>query len=194
MSSKRLLSMLFVLLFAAAAFGAQTVPLSTNLKFEKLPNARKDAITLLITPELSQLVVPKKMRLLRLEFPLGNAVAVNTENALRSAFGKVKIARSADDVETPLVLELTSMEVQPKLPLTTFGTYTSKVTLTYVLRDTKKHTERTITVHGDGGNKKNAGRVLWDTGWTWTEPQQLAKATDLATLDALDALLQDLTQ
>ena len=92
------------------------------------------------------------------------------------------------------MLEAKSFEVQPKLPLTTFGTYTSKVKLTYVLRDRKKKSERELVVDGDGGNKKHAGRVLWDVGWKWTEAQQLAKATDLATLDALNKLLQEITQ
>lgn len=106
----------------------------------------------------------------------------------------MKLARSVDEVETALSLEAKAFEVEPKMPLTTFGTFTSKVKLTYVLRDAKAKTEREIVVSGDGGNKKNAGRVLWEAGWKWTEAQQLAKATDLATVDALDALLAELTK
>ena len=131
---------------------------------------------------------------MRLDFPLGNAAATNTENALRSAFRKVRIARSADEVETNLSLEATALEVMPKMPMTTFGTFTSKVKYTFVLRDKKAKSEREIVVEGDGGNKKHAGRVIWESGWKWTEAQQLAKATDLATLDALDKLLEEITR
>lgn len=187
-------ALLALVLLATAAFAADTVPLSTNLTFDPAGKRSTQAVTLLVPAELSQAVIRKKLRLLRLDFPLGNAVAVNTENALRSAFAKVRLARAAEDVETDLVLEARAFEVEPKLPLTTFGTYTSRVKLTYVLRDLKKKSEREIVVDGDGGNKKHAGRVIWDAGWKWTEAQQLAKATDLATLDALDKLLQDLTR
>lgn len=187
-------AVLALVLLATAAFAADTVPLSTSLEFEPAEKRSTQAITLLVPAELSQMVIQKKLRLLRLEFPIGNAVAVNTENALRSTFTKVRLARAAEDVDTDLVLEARSFEVEPKLPLTTFGTYTSKVKLTYVLRDLKKKTEREIVVDGDGGNKKHAGRVIWDAGWKWTEAQQLAKATDVATLDALDKLLQSLSE
>lgn len=53
---------------------------------------------------------------------------------------------------------------------------------------------REIVVEGDGGNKKNAGRVIWESGWKWTEAQQLAKATDLATMEALDVLVEELSK
>lgn len=183
-----------LLLFATVASAADAVPLSTNLKFEKAPSQAKQPITLVVPTELSQLVIQKKMRLMRLDFPLGNAVAVNTENALRSAFPKVKLARSADEVETKLSLEAKSFEVAPKMPITTFGTFTSKVKYAYVLRNSADKSEREIVVEGDGGNKKHAGRVLWDSGWKWTEAQQLAKATDIATIDALDKLIEELTR
>ena len=62
----------------------------------------------------------------------------------------------------------------------------------FVLRDVKTGSEREIVVEGDGEDQKNAARVVWDIGWTWTEPQQLAKATDLATIAALDKLLEAL--
>jgi hypothetical protein len=106
----------------------------------------------------------------------------------------VKLARTLDEVETNLSLEAKSLEVTPKMPLTTFGTFTSKVKYTFVLRDKKAKSEREITVEGDGGNKKNAGRVLWEAGWKWTEAQQLAKATDLATVEALDRLLTEVRE
>jgi hypothetical protein len=191
---RKFVSAAFLLVVAPSLFAADIVPLSTSIKFETAAARASEPITLLVSPELSQLVIPKKLRFLRLQFPIGNAVAVNTETALRSAFTRVRLARSADDVETNRVLELKSVEVDPKLPLTTFGTYKSNVKLTYVLRDARKKTEREIVVTGDGGNKKSAGRVLWDSGWKWTEAQQLAKATDLAELDALDKLLEELAK
>lgn len=179
-------------LFALPLAAADAVPLSTSIKFEPAAKKRTDAITLVVAPELAHLVIPKRMRLMRLEFPLGNAVAANAETALRSRFSKVKLARAADEVETNLSLEAKSFEVEPRMPMTTFGTFTSKVTFKFVLRDKKAKAEREIVVSGDGGNKKNAGRVLWESGWKWTEAQQLAKATDLATVDALDSLLAEL--
>lgn len=190
----RILSLSLLLLVSVSAFAADPVPLSTGIKFEPVPTLKAEPITFVVSSELSHLVIPKKMRLMRLEFPLGNSIATNTETALRSAFKKVKLARSLDEVETALSLEAKAFEVEPKMPLTTFGTFTSKVKLTFVLRDTKAKTEREIVVTGDGGNKKNAGRVIWESGWKWTEAQQLAKATDLATVDALDALLAELAK
>lgn len=185
---------LLSLLVCASAFAADPVPLSTSIKFEPAATLKAEPITLVVNSELAHLVIQKKMRLMRLDFPLGNAVATNTETALRSAYKKVKLARSFDEVETALSLEAKSFEVEPKMPMTTFGTFTSKVKFTFVLRNAKAKTEREIVVTGDGGNKKNAGRVIWESGWKWTEAQQLAKATDLATVDALDALLAELTK
>ncbi|HEX6161689.1 MAG TPA: hypothetical protein VF111_16045 [Thermoanaerobaculia bacterium] len=188
------LFLVLLCLITLSALAADPVPLATNIKFEARPQLRKEAITLVVSPELSQLVIDKKMRLMRLSFPLGNAVAANTESALRSMFSKVRLARSLEEAETPLTLEAKAFEVTPKMPLTTFGTFTSKVKYTFVLRDAKKKSEREIVVEGDGGNKKHAGRVIWESGWKWTEAQQLAKATDLATVDALDLLLEELAQ
>ncbi len=185
---------LLSLLVCASAFAADPVPLSTSIKFEPAATLKAEPITLVVNSELAHLVIQKKMRLMRLDFPLGNAVSTNTETALRSAYKKVKLARSLDEVETALSLEAKSFEVESKMPMTTFGTFTSKVKFTFVLRDSKAKTEREIVVTGDGGNKKNAGRVIWESGWKWTEAQQLAKATDLATVDALDALLAELTK
>lgn len=185
---------LLSLLVCASAFAADPVPLSTSIKFEPAATLKAEPITLVVNSELAHLVIQKKMRLMRLDFPLGNAVSTNTETALRSAYKKVKLARSLDEVETALSLEAKSFEVEPKMPMTTFGTFTSKVKFTFVLRNAKAKTEREIVVTGDGGNKKNAGRVIWESGWKWTEAQQLAKATDLATVDALDALLAELTK
>lgn len=191
---RKTLLLVVLSVIALSAVAAEPVPLATNIKFEARPELRKDAITLVVTPELSQLVIEKKMRLMRLSFPLGNAVAANTETALRSAFSKVRLARSLDEAESPLVLEAKAFEVNPKMPLTTFGTFTAKVKYTFVLHDTKKKTAREIVVEGDGGNKKNAGRVIWESGWKWTEAQQLAKATDLATMEALDVLVEEVTK
>lgn len=186
--------MALVCLVAPAALAAEDVPLSTNLKFEAAAAANSEPITLVFSQELSHVVIQKKMRLMRLDFPLGNAVAANTESALRSAFQKVKLARSLDEAETNLVLEAKALEVAPKMPITTFGTFTSKVKYTFVLHDRKASSQKEIVVEGDGGNKKHAGRVIWESGWKWTEAQQLAKATDLATLDALDKLLEELAK
>jgi hypothetical protein len=190
----RKLMLLSLVLLVPTVFAAEAVPLSTNLKFDDLSPKKTATITLVVSQDLSHLVIKKKMRLMRLEFPLGNAVATNTETALRSAFSKVRLARSLDEVDTNLSLEAKSFEVDPKMPMTTFGTFTSKVKYTFVLRDKKAKTEREIVVDGDGGNKKHAGRVIWESGWKWTEAQQLAKATDLATLDALDKLLAEIAK
>jgi hypothetical protein len=190
----KILSLLLLSFLALPVLAADAVPLSTSIKFDPAATLRAEPITLVVNSELSHLVVNKKMRLMKLDFPLGNAVATNTETALRSAFKKVKLARTLDDVETNLSLEAKSFEVSPKMPMTTFGTFTSKVKFTFVLRDKKAKTEREIVVEGDGGNKKHAGRVLWESGWKWTEAQQLAKATDLATVDALDQLLAELAK
>ena len=191
---RNVLSLALLTFIATSVFAADAVPLSTSIKFEPVASLSTEPITLVVDSELSHLVVQKKMRLMKLDFPLGNAVSTNTETALRSAFKKVKLARTPDDVETNLSLEAKSFEVNPKMPMTTFGTFTSKVKFTFVLRDKKAKTEREIVVEGDGGNKKHAGRVLWEAGWKWTEAQQLAKATDLATVDALDQLLAELAK
>jgi hypothetical protein len=191
---RNVLSLVLLLFVSLPIFAADAVPLSTSIKFEPAATQNATPITFVVDSELSHLVVQKKMRLMKLDFPLGNAVSTNAESALRSAFKKVKIERSLADVETPLSLEAKSFEVSPKMPMTTFGTFTSKVKFTFVLRDHKKKTEREIVVEGDGGNKKHAGRVLWESGWKWTEAQQLAKATDLATVDALDQLLAELAK
>lgn len=186
------LSVALVCLVAPLALAADNVPLSTNLKFEPAGELSGEPITLVFSQELSHLTIQKKMRLMRLDFPLGNAVATNTETALRSAFKKVKLARTLDEAETNLVLEAKALEVAPKMPLTTFGTFTSKVKYTFALHDVKAKTQREIVVEADGGNKKHAGRVIWESGWKWTEAQQLAKATDIATLEALDQLLAEI--
>ena len=191
---RNVVSLVLLTFFTTSVFAADAVPLSTSIKFEPVASLSAEPITLVVDSELSHLVVQKKMRLMKLDFPLGNAVSTNTETALRAAFKKVKLARTPDDVETNLSLEAKSFEVAPKMPMTTFGTFTSKVKFTFVLRDKKAKTEREIVVEGDGGNKKHAGRVLWEAGWKWTEAQQLAKATDLATVDALDQLLAELAK
>lgn len=188
------LSLATLCLLAPAAFAADDVPLSTNLKFEPAEKLRSEPITLVFSQELSHLTIQKKMRLMRLDFPLGNAVATNTESALRSAFQKVRLERSVDDAETNLVLEAKGLEVFPKMPITTFGTFTSKVKYTFVLHDKKAKSEREIVLEAGGGNKKHAGRVIWESGWRWTEAQQLARATDLATIDALDQLLVEIAK
>ncbi|HEX2061459.1 MAG TPA: hypothetical protein VHK90_12030, partial [Thermoanaerobaculia bacterium] len=89
----RKILLLVLVLLVPTAFAADIVPLSTNLKFDALETKKAEPITLVVSQELAHLVIQKKMRLMRLEFPLGNAVATNTETALRSAFQKVKLAR-----------------------------------------------------------------------------------------------------
>lgn len=181
-----------VTLASTAAVAADSVPLKTDLPFDKAAAVREEPITLVVSNELAHETISKKMRFARFEFPLGNSAASNTEQALRSAFEKVRLARSAEDADTNLQLELTALEVTPKFPATTFGTFTSKVKLTYVFRDQENGIEKEIVVNGDGGNKKHAGMVLWDAGWKNTEAQQFGRATDIAMLDALEQLLAQL--
>lgn len=177
---------------ATTLHAAHDVPLKTNLPFEKAPKLRSTPITLVVSQEIAQYEFQKKMRFMRFTFPIGNSLAANTENALRAKFEKVKLARSLAEAETNVTLEPKTPEVMPKFPVTTFGTYMSAVKLTFVLRDKKAGTEREITVEGDGGNRKHAGLVLWESGWRNTEAQQFGRATDIAMIDALTKLNEEI--
>lgn len=180
-----------LLLCATVSFAAQ-VPIKTDLPFEKAAKLRATPITLVVPQEIAQMKFDKRMRLMRVTIPIGTSIAANTENALRANFAKVKLSRTLAEAETKATLEVKSGEVMPKLPKTTFGTYSSAVKLTFVYRDSIAKEEREITVTGDGGNRKHAGRVLWESGWKSTDAQQLGRATDIAMLDALDQLIAQL--
>jgi len=186
--SRAIFGFVFVISFFAASAFCGTVPLKSDLPFDKSSTMSKKSITLVIPEDLASLVIKKKMRLFWFDFAIGESVASNAQRALESRFATVKRASSATGAKTDLILEAKSYEVMPKFPMTTFGTYESKVKLTFLLR-AKAQAERTIVLDGDGGNRKNANLVLWDSGWNNTDKQQLGKATDLAVLDALSQLL-----
>jgi hypothetical protein len=68
---RKLILLLTLLMTTASLFAADAVPLSTSIKFDPQPKLRSEPITLVFSSELSHLSIQKKMRLMRLEFPLG---------------------------------------------------------------------------------------------------------------------------
>lgn len=183
---------------------AELAPLSRKLLFPPRPNRNPGPITLVASPEIAHLVLVKQPRDTRVAFPLGDAVTVNTENALRSAFATVRVAHSRGEVADGLVLELRSVDVTPTLERYFFGEFSrtrfnfivgedeAKVKFVFILRDGKTGTGREIVVEGDSANRKKTGRVPWNPNWKGTIADRVGRMTDHATVEALDKLLDAL--
>jgi hypothetical protein len=108
--------------------------------------------------ELRDRVVRHKRLMSKFDFPLGRAVSAMLPDALASRYRTVEVAEAAPGGAAGTVVELTSLDVEPDFPATTFGPYRATVSLGVRVHGAGAPTDLTVT--GEGSSQDSVGRVF----------------------------------
>ncbi len=185
---------ILILLFTTPLLHAAEVPLDVEISFEATHPKLERTATLVVSDELQGLVVTHKRLVSRFDFSIGKAATSQLTRALESRYEKVElISVRPDQWEGPL-FELTSVDVKPKFPRTTFGSYGAVLDMVVTVRE--HDSESVLTLSHEGSSKDPAARVLFQSPISAMKQDwvKLGKATGAALTAALDELLTRIGQ